>query len=482
MRQAPVGMVPPAALEIMEKMSEGGFQCYLVGGCVRDLLLSRTPTDYDFVTDRLPGAIKQVAVDTGWKTWEHDASFGVVNVVMQEASYEIATMRAETYGDDPHRPENVTFLQDIKLDLSRRDFTINAMAMDHTGNLIDPFGGRDDLDKRVIRSVGNPRERLLEDPLRLLRAPRFAAQTGFQVDPAILEAGRVPGVQSRFRKLSVERVRDELEKILLAPHPARGLNILLEIGALDYTCAVKTGGEKEEVALLPEISRLKGVGQNPRFHRHDVLEHTLQTVHEIKPEITLRWTALLHDIAKGAEGVRTRNKKGEIADYGHAREGAEMARYILERLRVPRAVTTRVIWLINHHMDLNFANHQSAVRWIKKRAREFTNRDHFMQAIQQLFMLAQADNLARGKDEASSFLPEMEQRVQNIVREMVFYPRELNISGDFIIEKLGYQGPQVGKVLQDLLVDVQSGRLENTAEALQRAVLKKARRQKQSLP
>jgi len=475
-KEALVKKVPLEVRAIMETLAAGGFQCYLVGGCVRDLLLFQTPTDYDFVTDRLPEEIKAAAAAAGWKAWEHEVSFGIVNLVVGNASYEVATMRAETYGADPHRPENVEFLQDIMLDLSRRDFTINAMALDLQGEIIDPFDGRLDLEKKRIRSVGEARERFLEDPLRLMRAPRLSARTGFEVDPALLEAARDVAVRRRFKKLSVERVRDELEKILLSTRPHRGLRILQEAGALEYTCTGKTAGKEIEVPLLPEISRLENVRQNPRFHRYDALEHTLLTVARIRPEITLRWAALLHDVAKGTPGVRRRSRQGEVADYGHARKGAEMTRVILERLRVPRAVSGRAAWLVRHHMGLGFEHEQAAARWLKRRAREFPRRDELQEAVEQLYALARADDLARGGEDVNLSLRKSAALLQRILEKMVLYPQDLAISGDYIAGKMGGPGPPVGKVLQDLLVDVQSGRLENKPEVLQKAVRKKARR------
>ncbi len=474
--------LPEAAKKIIKEMTAGGFQCYLVGGCVRDILLSHRPGDYDFVTDRHPEEIKEAALKAGWKVWEHDLSFGVVNIVVEGTSFEIATMRAETYGDDPHRPEEVVFINDLASDLARRDFTINAMAMDIEGHIYDPFGGQEDLQKKQIRCVGETFNRLLEDPLRLLRASRFAARTGFQVDPAIYQAAGREEIKSRFHKLSVERVRDELEKTLLSPQPGLGFEILLDMGVLEYTCTRKQAGKTEVVEVLPELCRLKSVEQNPRFHRYDVLEHTLITLDQVKPEITLRWAALLHDLAKGAPGVRTRNKKGEIADYGHARQGAELARKIMERLRVSNSAARRAAWLVRRHMDLNFAGEKSVIRWVKKRAREFSSREQFLEAVQQLILLAQADNLGRGMDEESSFLPEMSRMLQETAENMVLYPWELEVSGHFIAEELGIQGPQVGKVLEDLLVQVQSGELENSRELLREAVRKKAKRLKQPDP
>jgi len=464
---------PSAVQKILNKMSENGFACYLVGGCVRDLLMLQTPFDYDFVTDRRPGEIISAAEEAGWKVWTQGSSWGVINLIVDGSSFEVATMRSESYGADPHRPEKVAFLNDIFSDLSRRDFTINAMAMDASGEIIDPFGGWEDLERKVVRCVGKPRERFLEDPLRLLRAARFIARTGFDIHHDIVSAIKDKEVHKRFKVLSVERVRDELEKILVSQMPSLGLEMLVKTGALEMPCTLKAEGEKIEVPFLPEISSLYGIKQNPRYHCYDVLEHTFQTVNAVSPSKILRWAALLHDIAKGAEGVRCYNSKGEVADYGHAKRGEVVARNILQRLKTEGTVFQRVPWLVKHHMDLNFIDENSAIRWAKKCARDFPDRQHFMEAVHQLIQLSYADDKARGMhDKNDSFLMEMNVILEKVLEKMVLYPEELKISGAFIAEKMG-QGPQVGKVLQDLLVDVQVGRLQNSPQDLQDAVLKK---------
>ena len=467
--------LPPAPKLILEKMSEDGFTCYLVGGSVRDMLRDREPSDYDFVTNRSPGEIVAAATKAGWKVWQHGIAFGVVNVLLQNTSFEIATMRTESYGADPHRPDAVAFVDDIVRDLSRRDFTINAMAMDRKGRIIDPFGGQDDLEKGIIRCVGQPHERFREDPLRVLRAARFISKTGFTAGPGIATASQDGKMLRRFASLSVERVRDELDKILLSHHPSRGMRFLVDTGILERSCRGKTGGEREAVPILPELAVMQGVGQNPRFHAYDVLEHTLKAVEGIAPQPVLRWAALLHDVAKGKAGTRCLNKRGEIADYGHAGAGAKLAREILVRLRIPLVTANRVVWLVKNHMVVPGADDGRMARWVKKHSRDFTDREAFMEATRQLFLLADADNRARGKKIDESYIHVVTDSFQRVMAQTALYPTELKISGDFIAKKIG-KGPQVGKTLRDLLIDVQTGRLANSKEVLQAAVNKKASR------
>ena len=467
--------LPPTPRIIMEKISAGGFSCYLVGGCVRDMLLSSQPSDYDFVTDRSPEEIIAAAAEAGWKAWQHGISFGVVNVLVQEKNYEIATMRAEYYGVDPHRPAKVEFLSDIAADLARRDFTINAMAMDRHGRIIDPFGGQEDLKNGLIRCVGNPRDRFLEDPLRILRAARFMAKTGFAPEPGIAASSTDGAVHRRFTQLSVERVRNELEKILLAPYPSHGMRHLVQTEVLALSCNMKKGGNREPVPVLPEITVLQGIRQNPRFHAHDVLEHTLRSVDEIAPRAVLRWAALLHDAAKGRPEIRCLNKRGEPADYGHASAGARLAQTILVRLRVPREQALMVVWLVRNHMIHSDMNDRHMYRWIKQRARDFKNRKEFVDAARQLFLLADADNKARGRGADPAYIAAVSDCFQRVLAHTVLYPGELEIGGDCLAQKVG-KGPLVGKILRDLLIDVQTGRLINSKKELQAAVDKKVKR------
>ncbi len=465
--------IPKESKEIMERMCRGGYQCYLVGGSVRDLLMSRQPADYDFVTDRKPEQIVSEALEAGWKVRKHGEAFGIINIVIGKKKYEVAAMRTENYGEDPHRPERVAFVGDLYKDLARRDFTMNAVAMDKDGKLIDPFDGINDIKNRIIQCIGNPEARFSEDPLRVLRASRFVVQTGFALDGKIRAAMSSEIIQKRFQNLSVERVKDEFEKILLAPQPSQGLRLLADTGVLGLSCSVKQGGRKFRVAFLPEIMQLDGVAQNPRYHQYDVLTHILRTVDEVPPVPIPRWAALLHDVAKGKPGIRSLNRRGEISDRGHPLAGAEMAKRILGRLRVSPKDSQRIVWLVKNHQNLPSDDLQRLTRWAIRRSRDFANRNEFMEAARQLFLLGRADDAAKGRETSALYFHFLLSRFSKIVSGIIFYPYELNISGDEIVEKIG-RGPVVGKILHDLLVDVQTGRIKNTPEELKAAVQKKA--------
>ncbi|NMB34719.1 MAG: CCA tRNA nucleotidyltransferase [Firmicutes bacterium] len=457
----------------MRALEGRGFEAYLVGGAVRDLLLGKKPEDYDLVTTAPPESVQKIAALQGWPALETGRAFGVLTVLVQGRPLEVATARTEWYGRDSHRPAGVRFSASIDADLARRDFTINAMAMDLGGRITDPFGGQRDLAAGQIRAVGNAAERFKEDALRPFRAVRFAAQLGFELDEQLLRA--IPGALYRIDGLAVERVRAELEKILLAPQARRGFELLVYTGLADASCRYRAGGSEKKVPILPELKRLRGLPQNPRYHRFDVLKHTLLAVEAAPFEPTLRWAALLHDVAKGLPGVRGRNKHGGLTDRGHDRVGAEIAAGILSRLRLPASLRKRVIWLVRNHMVALPAKRATLIRWLKRRSRSFGNQAELQEAVQQLFALRRADLAAGIIDPAWQKVREVEQMLKQIFEELPFYVAELEISGGEVAQKLG-GGPQVGKFLADLLDRVIAGRLPNRREFLQTALERRVRR------
>ncbi|WP_334110059.1 CCA tRNA nucleotidyltransferase [Thermodesulfitimonas autotrophica] len=462
-------MFPPPVVKVLQTLEESGFQAFVVGGAVRDILLGRAPREYDVATDARPEELLRLAQRFRLKAYPKGAAFGVISFLVDGMEIEVATFRAEVYGADAHRPEKVDFLSRLEEDLARRDFTVNAMAFDRQGRLYDPFGGREDLSRGILRAVGDPDERFREDALRPFRACRFAAEYGFAVDAETRAA--IIRARDRVAGLSVERIREELERILLSPHPARGFALLRETGLLATRCRARTAGKEETVPVLPELARLCGVPQNPRYHAYDVWEHTMRVVELIPPDTTLRWAALLHDIAKGMPGVRTLNKRGELADYRHEQVGSLMAKEILDRLRVSTACVRRVVWLIRRHMNFPAAKEVSVVKWLRHLAPEFKDRQELASAVAQLLTLREAD-LRGGKVRPEGRLAENERLrvlVADVLMRVPFYPADLALSGRVVARYLG-EGPQVKRVLDDLLRRVQEGSLPNEAEALEKAL------------
>src|SRR6266700_1316793 len=314
-------------------------QLYIVGGTVRDVLLHREESnDEDLATDATPDEIKRIVAPT------HPHAivlvgerFGTVRLHYSHNIIEITTFRSEQYNPDSRKPE-VCFGTVLEDDLLRRDFTINAMACHPlTGQIIDPFGGRQDLEAHILRAVGNePDKRFDEDPLRLLRAVRFASQLDFTIEPETRRS--IVRQAAKLQKISRERIRDEMNKLLVSGNPAKGLDLLVELGLMAW--------------IVPEVLALRGVSQQPQraIHSKDVYAHVLRVVERSSPRLVCRWSALLHDIAK----PRTRTvEDGKVHFFGHEDIGAHMAYDILKRLHFDRDFIESVSRIVRLHMRAN---------------------------------------------------------------------------------------------------------------------------------
>lgn len=450
------------------------FPIFVVGGAVRDVLLGLEPKDVDLATPLPSEEVIRAAEAAGFRVFPKGAAFGVVSLLVGGREYEVASFRAEWYGEDACRPEGVRLGVSLEEDLARRDFTVNAMAVTVDGEVVDPFGGREDLARGVIRAVGDPVERFREDALRSFRACRFAAGYGFKIAPATLAAmwearGRMAGV-------SVERVRDELEKILLAPRPSVGLRYLAEGGLLSAACRARENGKAFRVPVLPELERLVGLPQNPRYHRCDVWEHTLAVVDGVPAGPALRWAALLHDVGKGLPGVRRVNRRGEIADWGHDRAGAQMAREILSRLRVCPDVARRAAWLVGEHMSLPAsADERVVLRWLVRLSRAFGSKEELRDGVGPLLALRRADLLAGRESSDLAGLEALSGAAARVVDALPFYRADLAVDGRDVVAA-GFSGPQVGRELDVLLERVRQDELPNDRDALLAALRKRAER------
>jgi poly(A) polymerase len=317
--------VHAAVAEIVEPV-------YLVGGSVRDVLLGHEPHDYDFATPQEPDVVEAAVRAAGKRPYLAGKRFGTVGFKLGEHFVEITTFRAESYLPGSRKPV-VRFVPDITYDLSRRDFTINAMARRLDGHLVDPFGGRDDLANEVIRTVGKPEERFHEDPLRMLRAARFAAQFGFSID-AMTEL-RADHHAHQILLVSHERWAQELDRLLVSAHPESGLNFLARSRLLNY--------------LLPELALQVGWDQDSPYHQLPLWEHSLKTVQLVPNDIILRWAALLHDVGKPF--TRTHNRRGYSNYVHHELVGAELADLIGLRLRWSNERRKHVSQLVREHLQ-----------------------------------------------------------------------------------------------------------------------------------
>jgi len=317
------------AREVAARLRAAGYEAWLVGGCVRDRLLGRPVHDRDLTTNATPRELRRLFPDA----LEVGAHFGVVLVRKGGAEVQVATYRSESSYRDGRHPDEVRFETDVRADLARRDFTINALLEDpFTGEVVDHVGGLQDLGARRIRAIGDPRRRFSEDHLRMLRAVRFAAELGFEIEPATFAAIRE--LAPAILRISAERIRDELTRILTGNAPRRGFELLDQTGLLE--------------PILPEVARMKGVEQPPEYHPEgDVWTHTLAMLGHLRGSpLDLAWGCLLHDVGKPV----TQTFEDRIRFSGHEKAGADMARRILERLRYPKELVERVEWLVAQHM------------------------------------------------------------------------------------------------------------------------------------
>lgn len=321
-----------AARSIVERLRASGFQALYAGGCVRDRLLGLVPHDYDVATDARPEQVKSLFP----RTIPVGVQFGVILVLEEGEEIQVATFRGDGAYLDGRHPESVRFT-DAEGDALRRDFTVNGLFLDPmNGEILDYVGGREDLNRRLLRAIGSPDERFAEDKLRMLRAIRFATTLGFAIDPATWEALRrhAPGIHA----VSAERVRDELSKILLSPNRVQGFDLLDESGLMTQ--------------ILPEIEALKGCDQPPEFHPEgDVFVHTRLMLSMLAPDapLTLVLAVLFHDIGKPA--TRTVDETGRIRFNGHEGESTTMSGRLLQRLRFPNEVIDAVLPSVRLHMS-----------------------------------------------------------------------------------------------------------------------------------
>lgn len=425
--------VPQAVLLVCGELQEDGHQAFVVGGAPRDILLGRPVHDWDVATSATPEQVQAAfrrTVPTGLK-------HGTVTVLIKtdwsetEEHIEVTTFRGDQGGEDGRHPDSVVFVKTAEEDLARRDFTMNALAMDATtGAMVDPFGGRKDIERRVIRAVGDPNARFAEDGLRVMRAVRFAATLGFELDPATKAA--IPAALPTFRKVSAERIRDELVKMLAAPKPSVGVELMRETGLL--------------AEVLPELLPLVGMEQN-HFHAFDGWQHTMVALDAAAPDV--RFAALIHDVGKPRTREPKEDAPGEFSFHGHDAISAQMADEIMRRLKFSNEEREFVCNLVQHHMA--FVRQRSA--WTPSAVRRFI-RKVGAENMEPLLRLRAADIAGNGipsrthEEETSELRAKIDAEMS---KPLVTKARGLAVSGKDIMEVLGCKpGPVVGKVLRAL--------------------------------
>ena len=415
--------LPEKVNTIIQTLQEHGYEAYAVGGCVRDSLLEREPGDWDITTSASPDETKKLfarTVDTGI---EH----GTVTVLLGKEGFEVTTYRIDGKYEDSRHPTEVIFTRNLREDLLRRDFTINAMAYNDTEGIVDIFGGMDDLKRKIIRCVGNARERFGEDALRIMRGVRFAAQLGFSLEKETKEA--MTELAPTLEKISAERIQTELVKLLVSDSP----ELIREAYHLGITAVI-----------LPEFDEMMRTGQETKYHRYDVGEHTVQAVCNVPPDKVLRLTMLLHDVAKPE--MKTVDADGTAHFKGHDIRGEQKAKEILRRLKFDNDTIHKVTKLVRWHDYRMPAEKKNVRKAMSKISAEL---------FPMYLLVKRADILAHSmyrREEELENLSGLQKCYEEIVADHECVSlKQLAVTGTDLIGIGMKPGKQIGEVLNELL-------------------------------
>lgn len=438
--------IPEEVTHVTKTLEKAGFEAYFVGGCVRDLVLGRKPKDWDVTTNATPEQIIPLFNETFYEN-----SYGTVGIVNKSVSdetlrvVEVTPYRLESAYSDFRRPDAVTFSSKLEDDLKRRDFTINALALNNKGQLVDLFKGQDDLGEKVLRTVGEPSERFGEDALRMLRAIRIHAELGFMISHETQEA--IQNNAHLLEKIAKERIRDEFIRIVMSDHPAEALEMSFRLGLLKY--------------VTPELEKGIGIDQN-KAHAFDVWTHLLKSLQhgaDKKYPLHVRLTALFHDIAKPE--TRRKGENGEWTFYGHEVVGSRVTERILKDLRFSKEMIDLVTTLVRWHMffsDTEQITHSAVRRIVAKVGKEH---------IFDLMDVRVCDRIGTGRPKEN---PYRLRRYRAMVDEVMSDPISvgmLKIDGNILIKDIGMTpGPRIGFILHALLEDVLEDPSLNTLEYL----------------
>ena len=422
---------------VLQKLADSGFQAFLVGGCVRDMILGRNIHDHDITTDALPEQVMNVF--SGFTTVPTGLKHGTVTVLVNGEPFEITTFRIDGEYSDSRRPESVSFTRNLTDDLARRDFTINAIAMDIDGNISDPFHGCDDIKNKIIRCVCEPSMRFNEDALRILRAVRFSSVLGFEIEKNTSDA--LMNLRKNLDNISRERIRDELDKLIC------GKNLV----------PVMLGYREIIARIIPEMRPCFDFDQKSHFHMYDVYEHIVRTIDSAPQDSVLfRRTMLFHDIGKPPKFTVDENGEGHFK--GHAKISADMCRDIMKNLRYDNNSIEQTCLLVAHHSDKIHNDIQ-----IKKLVSEIGEDNFFM-----LMQIKRFDNYGKCPFVLKEF--EEFERHENALREFIknndcMHISQLEINGNDLVN-MGFRGKAVGDMLKNILNMIIEGNLENKRDIL----------------
>ena len=429
--------LPENAHICIRLLQEAGHSCYAVGGCVRDALLGLTPHDYDLCTSAHPQEIKQIFASYG--QIHAGEKHGTIGIIFPPSEvYEITTFRTEGGYQDSRHPDWVEFVPEVERDLARRDFTVNAMAYSPAAGIVDPFSGRSDLQNKVLRAVGDPRQRFSEDALRILRGVRFSVTYG--LTPEKETAAAMASLAPLMGNLARERVFDELCKLILHIQPQQ---------LLDFAPIL--------TQAIPELAPTLGFQQHNPHHAYDLFTHIAHVTGAVPSLLPLRWAALLHDVGKISTFTLDETGCGHF--YGHAGVSAEMADTILRRLKAPTVLREQVVLLIRHHMTKIEPERKNVRRWLARLGGE---------TLEQLLTLQEADMGSKGTGKPAemvqfSLLRDLMAQIE--AENACLGLKDLAVNGHDLMA-LGFSGPQIGKSLNALLEAVLDEQVENSKEAL----------------
>ncbi len=431
---------PSGALSLLERLENAGFSAYIVGGCVRNALLGITPDDFDITTSARPEETEKVFSEL--RTVETGIKHGTVTVILDGEPYEITTFRADGEYSDGRHPESVSYSDNLETDLARRDFTVNAMAYSPKRGLIDIFGGRKDLENRVLRAVGDPSERFTEDALRILRALRFASVYGFKIEKET--AASAKRLAKRISLLSGERVFSELKKLLMGDFCEQ---VLLEFPEIIYEA-------------LPELRPSVGFDQHSPHHVYDVYTHSVKAAAYSPKDASLRLSALLHDVGKPETFAIGKDGAGHF--YGHSEASVRLAEQALLRLKADNCTLSTVRTLIKYHDTVLPTDEKSVKRWLNKLTPN---------GLLQLLELKRADNMAQVLEPERSEIcqnrlagyGEIRTAIEKInAEDACFSLKQLAVNGDDLAELGVPRSKEMGKALSLILEAVISGEVKNT--------------------
>lgn len=424
----------------LEKLNKAGFSAYVVGGAVRDALRGQMPHDYDLCTSATPQQMKDVfnlerIIETG-------ISHGTITVLINDKPLEITTFRTESNYTDCRRPDSISFVKTIDEDLSRRDFTVNAIAYSPYDGFIDLFNGRSDLENNVLKAVGDADKRFSEDALRILRALRMVSEYGFKIEPKTKNALKERA--NLLLNISVERISVELMRILCGRYVGRVLREFTDVFGV----------------VLPEILPMKGLDQKNQYHIYDVLEHSIRAVEQVKAEPALRFAALYHDTGKPDCMSIDENGIGHF--YSHPKISKKYAELRTEKLKLSNALSDDIIFLVEHHD--NFIKDEPHI--IRKKLAKFGE-----QRFRNLIRLQKADCIARGThEEYLTYFIRLEKLVNEVINEKpCLTVKSLAVNGYDLIN-LGFKGKQIGDILNKMLGFVIENPQDNRKEILLKLV------------